>query len=192
MWDSFRRVNGWQSRESPIIFWSSLGQNSSRRERGKWEQLFSLFQNLSLIVRTELNREQKYHSEILLIFKGAEVSQEGEEKKDYGCPALMQRAKRSQKSPNKVDSIPDLIFTHCTAFINASFQASWPCWGIHSFPGQWRFRLSSAGSPSWFPSSPAWGGVSFSPNPQTALGVNYSAPPQLSPYHETCGGRTWG
>ena len=102
-----------------------FGAKQQQQRKGNMGATFySLFQNLSLIVRTELNREQKYHSEILLIFKGAEVSQEGEEKKDYGCPALMQRAKRSQKSPNKVDSIPDLIFTHCTAFINASFQAS--------------------------------------------------------------------
>ena len=112
------------------------------------------------------------------------------------APALMRRSKESQQgSPNRcfwaARWTRPRSDSHSLA-INASFQASWPCWGIHSFPGPWRFRLSSAGSPSWFPSSPAWGGVSFSPNPQTALGVNYSAPPQLSPYHETCGGRTWG
>ena len=38
----------------------------------------------SLLVRTHLNRKQKYHSEILLIFEGAEVSQEGDKRKDYG------------------------------------------------------------------------------------------------------------
>ena len=67
----------------------------------------SLFQNLSLLFRTQLNRKQKYHSEILLFFEGAEVSQEGKKKKDYGSgidaeiKALAKESPPQQGRPNR-------------------------------------------------------------------------------------------
>ena len=58
-----------------IKFWGRQQQQQQQQHGGNFH---------SLLVRTHLNRKQKYHSEILLIFEGAEVSQEGEKRKDYG------------------------------------------------------------------------------------------------------------
>ena len=140
--------------------------------------------------------ENKYHSEILRYFQGCRSFRRRRKEEGLwhwcGDQSAHKRVFCQQGSPNRSFSADSS--SHSLAFhINASFQASWPCWGTHSFLGQWRSQLSfdrGAGSPSWSPSWQAWGGISSSPNPKTALAANNSAPPQWSPYHETCGRMT--
>ena len=76
--------------------WIKFGSAQQQQHRGNFH---------SLLVRTHLNRKQKYHSEILLIFEGAEVSQEGDKRKDYGSgidAEIKAVTKESQQgSPNR-------------------------------------------------------------------------------------------
>ena len=158
---------------------------------GIWGQLY--FNTLSLLVRTCLNRKQKYHSEILLYFQGCRSftrRRKGERLwLGHWCRDQKSLFQQQQAPPKRSFWARSHSHTFHCSYINASFQVSRPCWGIHSFLRQWRFQWSfgRAGSPSWFPFWPASGGVASFPNQTAVLVSNNSAPPQLSPYHETCG-----
>ena len=89
--------------------------------------------------------ENKYHSEILRHFQGCRSFRRRRKEEGLwhwcGDQSAHKRVFCQQGSPNRSFSADSS--SHSLAFhINASFQASWPCWGTHSFLGQWRSQLS--------------------------------------------------